>query len=133
MYGNNHKVNAEQKEIDLYEQNKRDMDSFSVIIRKYAEITKLMISEVKMLTIFNRKIIFTSFSMEEQANIRNLLDNHGIKYYVKVVNRRSSSTLDHSARARTGSFGENPSYTYEYIIYVHKKDFELANKYIYHL
>ncbi len=76
-----------------------------------------------MITIFNRKEVFTSFSMESQANVKNALDHNGIKYYEKVVNRRSADS-----RSRTGSFGENPAYTYEYIIYVHKKDFELADK-----
>ena len=78
-----------------------------------------------MITIFNRKKIYTTFSMKSQAEIKNILDNNGIKYYQKVVNRRSAYT-----RALTGSFGENPSYAYEYIIYVHKKDFDLANKWI---
>lgn len=81
-----------------------------------------------MITIFNRKEIFTSFSMESQAEIRNLLDNNGIKYYVKVVNRRSASPFGSGTRSITGSFGENFSYTYEYIIYVRKKDYALADK-----
>lgn len=79
-----------------------------------------------MLTIFNRKMIFTTFSREDQAKIRNILDDNGIKSYVKVINRRS----DNGTRSITGSYGENPAYTREYIIYVHKKDFNLANKYI---
>ena len=35
------KVNAEQKEVDTYEQNKSDFDSFAAIIRKYVGITEL--------------------------------------------------------------------------------------------
>jgi hypothetical protein len=35
------KVNAEQKEVDTYEQNKSNFDSFAVIIRKYVGITEL--------------------------------------------------------------------------------------------
>lgn len=81
-----------------------------------------------MITIFNRKMVFASFSMESQAEIRNILDANGIKYYVKVVNRRSASSFGNGTRSRTGSFGEDSSYTYEYMIYVHKKDFESANK-----
>lgn len=81
-----------------------------------------------MITIFNRKMIFTSFSMESQADVRNLLDNNGIRYYVKVVNRRSASPFANGTRSRTGSFGEDFSHMYEYVIYVHKKDFESANK-----
>lgn len=35
------KVNAEQKEVDIYEQNKSDFDSFALIVRKYVGITEL--------------------------------------------------------------------------------------------
>ena len=35
------KVNAEQKEVDTYEQNKSDFDSFAAVIRKYVGITEL--------------------------------------------------------------------------------------------
>ena len=35
------KVKAEQQEVDTYEQNKSDFDSFAVIIRKYVGITEL--------------------------------------------------------------------------------------------
>lgn len=35
------KVNAEQKEVDTYEQNRIYFDSFAVIIRKYVGITEL--------------------------------------------------------------------------------------------
>ncbi len=35
------KVNAEQQEVDTYEQNKSDFDSFATIIRKYVGITEL--------------------------------------------------------------------------------------------
>ena len=35
------KVNAEQKEVDTYEQDKNDFDSFAAVIRKYVGITEL--------------------------------------------------------------------------------------------
>ena len=35
------KVNAEQKEVDTYEQNKSNFDSFALIIRKYVGIREL--------------------------------------------------------------------------------------------
>ena len=79
-----------------------------------------MIERKVMITVFNRKVIFSSFSMEKQAMVKNILDNNGIKYYEKVVNRRSASSFGNGTRSRTGSFGEKSSYTYEYIIYVHK-------------
>ena len=35
------KVNAEQKEVDTYEQDKSDFDSFAAVIRKYVGIREL--------------------------------------------------------------------------------------------
>ncbi len=35
------KINAEQKEVDTYEQDKNDFDSFAAVIRKYVGITAL--------------------------------------------------------------------------------------------
>ena len=35
------KVNAEQREVDTYEQDKNDFDSFATVIRKYVGITEL--------------------------------------------------------------------------------------------
>ena len=36
-----------------------------------------------MITIFNRKELWTTFSMEEQASIRSLLADNGIDYSIK--------------------------------------------------
>lgn len=79
-----------------------------------------------MITIFNRKTVFITFSMERQVEIKDILNANGIIYCVKVVNRRSSSAFGTGTRSITGSYGENFAYMYEYIFYVHKKDFELA-------
>lgn len=79
-----------------------------------------------MLTIFNRKELRISYSMEEQARIRDLLSENHIDYQIKTVNRRSPSSFSAGTRARTGSFGENPELAYEYIIYVKKDDLEKA-------
>lgn len=35
------KINVEQREVNTYEQNKSDFDSFAAVIRKYVEITEL--------------------------------------------------------------------------------------------
>lgn len=70
--------------------------------------------------------------MEKHAEAKNILDQNGINYYERVINRRSASPFGNGTRSITGSFGEKASYMYEYIIYVHKKDFELANRYIHH-
>ena len=48
------KVKAEQQEVDTYEQNKSDFDSFTAIIRKYVRITKLTPTNVNE---FVKKII----------------------------------------------------------------------------
>ena len=80
-----------------------------------------------MLTIFNRKELCITYSLEEQANIRNILCENQIDYQIKTVNRRSPSPVAAGTRARTGTFGENPGLAYEYIIYVKKDDYEKAS------
>ena len=82
-----------------------------------------------MITIFNRKEIYLTYSMSEQAKIRDKLSQANIKYYVKTVNRMSPSPFAGVRRSRTGSFGQNMDLNYEYTIYVHKKDYEQA-KYV---
>jgi hypothetical protein len=57
------------------------------------------------------------------------IDINSIKssqYYVKTVNRMSPSPVARGTRSRAGSFGQNTDLNYEYIIYVHKKDYERA-------
>ena len=81
-----------------------------------------------MLTVFNRRELCITFSMDEQSNIRQILSQNNINYYVKVINRMSPSILS-APRGRRGSFGQNMDYNYEYIFYVHKKDYDTA-KYI---
>ncbi len=78
-----------------------------------------------MITIFNRKELLITLDMKVQANVRDLLAANGIAYKVKVTNLQSAAILD-SSRARTGSFGMNQTVSYEYKIYVHRKDYENA-------
>lgn len=66
--------------------------------------------------------------MEEQSSIRQILSQSNINYYVRTINRMSPSFLG-SSRGRRGSFGQNMNLNYEYIFYVHKKDYDTA-KYI---
>lgn len=72
-----------------------------------------------MLTLFNRKEVAAVFSMKEQAEIRDVLRSKGFDYHVRVVSR--------NRRGKTGSFGINMDTAYEYIIYVHKKDYDQAS------
>ncbi len=82
-----------------------------------------------MITIFNRKEVYLTYSMREQAKIRDILSRNNIKYHVKTINRMSPSPFASGTRARAGSFGQNTDLNYEYIIYVHRKDYEQA-KYV---
>lgn len=79
-----------------------------------------------MITVFNRKRLFSSFSVKEQAQLREALAAHKIPYIVNVVNI-SGGFGRANVRGSTGGAGLNMDYVYEYIIYVRKKDYERAN------
>lgn len=79
-----------------------------------------------MLTVLNRKELIISFDMKRIADVREILAANGIEYYVKTDNRQGSVYVFGSTRARTGTFGQDPKYMYEYIVYVNKKDWDRA-------
>ena len=76
-----------------------------------------------MLTIFNRKELIVTMEMNRQSEVRDILSQNGIDYTVKTTNLHASPILG-NRRGRVGNFGINQDYSYEYKIYVHKKDFE---------
>lgn len=78
-----------------------------------------------MLTIFNRRELLCTFSMQQQARLRDRLEARDIPYSLRTVNRNAPSPFS-DTRARTDTPGQNPERTYEYIIYVHKKDYDQA-------
>lgn len=78
-----------------------------------------------MITIFNRKELYITCSMSDQAKVRNALKTEKIEYVTKVINRNSPSPFG-SMRGRTGTLGQNMEKAYEYIIYVRKKDLDKA-------
>ena len=78
-----------------------------------------------MITIFTRKELLITLDTKHQANVRDILAANGIDYTVKVTNRQNAAIIG-SNRARVGSFGMNQNLAYEYIIYVHKKDYDNA-------
>lgn len=80
-----------------------------------------------MITILNRKELITVFSIKQQGIIRELLNSEGIKYSIKTVDQRSPLPFSSGNRSQTGTFGENLEMNMEYIIYVHKDDFEKAD------
>lgn len=83
-----------------------------------------------MLTIFDRRELLTTFSMEEQNRVRDILTRHHIDYRIKTVNPGARSTFGSSGRARAGSFGIDTDCAYQYYIYVHKKDYARAQSLI---
>ena len=82
-----------------------------------------------MITIFTRKELLVTLDMKRQSDVRDILSANGVKYAVKVTNRQNAAVLG-SSRARTGSFGTNTNLSYEYKIYVHKKDYDNAMRLI---
>ena len=72
-----------------------------------------------MITIFNRKEVLITFSMQKQSDIRNILADNNIAY---VVN-----TYNNSGPIAGSRIGENPNYSLEYRIFVNKKDYEKAD------
>ncbi len=79
-----------------------------------------------MITIFNRRELLTTFSMQEQNRVRDILSQNRIDYRVKTLNPSARSTLSASGRSRTGSFGVNTDSAYQYSIYVRACDLERA-------
>lgn len=68
-----------------------------------------------MLTIFNRKEVFVTYSVKDQADAREILRNNEIPYRVKSSNSRGS---------RSPFAGADN--VFEYKIYVHKDDWARA-------
>lgn len=78
-----------------------------------------------MITIFNRKELSITLDMKRQSEIREILSANNIEYVVKTTNLQSATVVG-SQRAYTGNYGINQDYSYEYKIYVRKKDFDKA-------
>ena len=75
-----------------------------------------------MLTLFNRRELITTFSMDAQTRVRDILSQNGIDYRVKTNSHPSGMYT----RGRTGSYGQNPEFACQYTIYVHRNDYEKA-------
>lgn len=78
-----------------------------------------------MISIFSRRELFITFSMEEQARVREALSLAGIDYKIKTINR-TSPTVVSADRARNGSFGQHQEMVLEYIFYVDRSNYEQA-------
>ncbi|MBR4703305.1 MAG: hypothetical protein IKO91_05620 [Oscillospiraceae bacterium] len=77
-----------------------------------------------MITLWNHREAAITLDMGEQAEIRRLLSDHGIRYAVRVKNLAGSNYG--AGRRRMGSFGQDLTQSYEYHIYVHRDDIETA-------
>lgn len=77
-----------------------------------------------MITVFNRKELFTTYSMETQAKLRDTLNRFGIDYLVDTTCGMARNYG--SGPIAIDRFGTDPLKTTQYRIYVHKKDYDAA-------
>ena len=101
------------------------MEQRGFLKERYELFENRICEKRKTKMIFSKRELITTFSMKEQAQVRELLHNNDIKYKCKIINRNSASPFG-SSRARTGTLGQNMELTYEYIFSVNKKDYEKA-------
>lgn len=83
-----------------------------------------------MLTVFNRRELLSTCSMQEQNRVRDILSQNRIEYHVKTLNPGARATFGGSGRAHSGSFGVDADCAYQYYIYVHKNDYAQARSLI---
>ena len=80
-----------------------------------------------MILIWNRSSVYKGRNMGECVRIRDLLSANNLDYAWKVHNRSSKWSGRYggsTVRAQFGSAGDLTPYEYE--VFVHKKDYELA-------
>lgn len=80
-----------------------------------------------MINIFNRREICFTGDMKKQSDVREILAANGIDYIVRVVNTGTANNFGRSKRTGYGSFGTKADFTYQYKIYVHKRDYDKAS------
>ena len=78
-----------------------------------------------MITIFNRKELLITRSLDEQARVRAILHAEGIDYDMKTRSSQDKGLMS-TRRGHTGSFGMNMDVYYEYRIFVKKEDYARA-------
>lgn len=74
-----------------------------------------------MITIFNRKEVLSTYSMEAQSNARRLLQENGIRHIVNIHDIANGSRSGHS-----GCVAQNTNFERQYQIYVKNADYEQA-------
>ncbi len=83
-----------------------------------------------MITVFNRRSLYFGNDINEVNFIREILEINSVKYYYKVKNRMNDFGNRGSVRSTIGSLGNDITKMYEYEIFVHKNDFQRAEKLI---
>jgi len=77
-----------------------------------------------VITLFNRRELIITRSMEKQAQVRNMLADENVDYIVRTSGAHGRGVP--GRRAYTGSFGQNAEFDREYRIFVKKEDYDKA-------
>lgn len=83
-----------------------------------------------MITVFNRRNVYNGFDMKEFNRIRDMLDLHHIHYTYHVNNRLGQWAGEGTIRGRTGNIGMKSEETYQYELFVHRREWENAKELI---
>lgn len=75
--------------------------------------------------ILNRTELFRGYSLDRFNEICNILSVNKIKYKYKVKNNTYSKKPFYN-EITLGNLGQKEDFSYEYLIYVHKNDYEQA-------
>ena len=76
-----------------------------------------------MLTMFNRRELHMTYDMNDRIRVCDILRANGVDYRLKTTNTTASAR---GGRRGGNTFGVNMDYAYEYKIYEHKDDLEIA-------
>jgi hypothetical protein len=80
---------------------------------------------------FQKEEVYIGYSMEELSRVRGILKSKGIKYTYKVINQSGQWMGQGTIRGNFGSAGMNSNYENQYVVFVKRKDSEIAKYWIY--
>ena len=81
-----------------------------------------------MISIFNRAQLPPLFDPARRDSLCRALDQAGIEYTVKTVDRSSPSALNFGSRERGGTLLHQMEQNWYYLVYVKKSDWEAAQR-----
>lgn len=79
-----------------------------------------------MITIFNRKLAFSTMDMEKYANARDDLKNAGIEFRVDAKGQVAKNTIARTHNMTNVGMRTKVSSGMIYNLYVHEKDYDRA-------